>query len=157
MRIELNKSPFLNQGLAIETSGYFKGAKLFQNGELVTRKNGKFTLRTEDGSTVEVKLLTPFYDPIPRLKIGEETIEFAPRLKWYELTWILLPCCMLFAFGAIGGFGGAVASLNAGKLFRGNRSTLAKYAISGFSSIGIILVTVSLAVTGRALIESFRN
>lgn len=160
MRIELNKSPFMDQGLIIESGCYFKNAKLFQNGELVTRKKGKFTLKTEHGSTVEVKLVAPFYDPIPKLKIGDETIEFAPRFKWYELTWILLPFSMLLAFGAfgaIGGFGGAAASMIAGRIFRGDRSVLAKYAISGFASLGIMLVTVSLAVTGQMLIQSFRN
>ena len=156
MRIELNKSPFTNQGLIVESAGYFKGPKLFQNGALIPRKKGLCTLKTDHGSTVEVKLIAPFYDPVPKLKIGDETIEFAPPFKWYELTWILLPFSMLFAFGAIGGFGGAASSMIAGRLFRGDRGTLAKYAISGFVSIGIILATVLLVIFVQALIHSQR-
>jgi hypothetical protein len=33
-RIELTKSSFTNQGLVVESAGYFKGPRLFQDGAL---------------------------------------------------------------------------------------------------------------------------
>jgi hypothetical protein len=152
MRIELNKAPFANQNLVIESSGYLKGPTIYQNGIHVPRLKGEYALITEDGTTTNVKLVDWFWDPIPQLKIGDEKIQFATPFKWYELTWIVLPFLVLLTFGFVGGLGGVVSSRITGRLFRSERSTLAKYTISGLASIGIILLTALLAMFVQSLI-----
>jgi hypothetical protein len=102
-------------------------------------------------------MLARFWDPIPRFRIGDETIQFAPSFTWYELTWILLPFLLLVPFGAIGGFSGAASSLIAGRLFRGDRGILAKYCISALIGIGIMLATALLALFLQELVHLYKT
>lgn len=157
MRIELQKSPFLNQHLTIEPGGFFNSTKLFQHGRLISRNNGFYIIKNENGADIQAKLIVRFYDPIPKLKIGNETIELFPPFRWYELTWILLPFFALFPFGAIGGFGGVASSMIAGRIFRSNQRAMLKYFLSGVCSTGILIATFLLAIYVGAFLNSLKN
>lgn len=146
MRIQLNKIPFTTQGLTIETAGWFKGPRVFQNGAEIPGKKGVYPLKTDQGTIVDAKLIGYLWDPIPTLKVGEEVIQFAPPFKWYELTWTLLPFTLLFAMGLIGGVAGTIATISTGKILRGKRSVFAKYTTSAAINIAITLAAAIFAI-----------
>lgn len=84
--------------------------------------------------------------------IGEEVIELAPPLKWYQYLWIGLPLILVFVGGGLGGVIGVIAASSNGWVFRSNRSTAAKYILSALISIAAVIVYLIVSTTVRLLI-----
>jgi Zn-dependent protease len=87
-------------------------------------------------------------DPIPKVKIGEETVELAKPLQWYEYAWIGVPKLLVFAGGALGGFVGAGSSAVNGRIFRSDRGALSKYTLAGVTTVvgGVAFFVIAIAI-----------
>jgi hypothetical protein len=148
MRIAVNHPAFKTRRLAIETASLFVGPQLFLNDVLQKRKGGQYTIGSESGQELPVKVLYNFLDPIPKLKIGDGTLVLAKPLKWYEYIWIGIPMLLVFAGGALGGFIGAGSTVINGRIFRSDRSSGAKYGLAAVTTVAgtVILFVIAVAI-----------
>jgi hypothetical protein len=152
MRIEIQHPAFKSQRLSVETASIFAGPKLLLNGAVVKRKGRGYLVQSDSGQDVAVKVMYNFLDPIPKIKIGEETIELAKPLKWYEYVWIGIPMLLVFAGGALGGFVGAGSTVVNGRIFRSDRGAASKYALTGVTTVAgaaiffVIAVAIQIAI-----------
>ena len=151
MRLELAHPAFKRQRLAVETAGWFTGPKLLLNGSIAGKRKGVYTVASDAGNGVPIKLKYNFLDPIPRVTIGDESAELAPSLKWYEYVWIGIPVLLVFVGGAIGGFAGALGACANGRVFRSSYSAPAKYGLSALITAGAFVAYVILATAFQIL------
>lgn len=93
-----------------------------------------------------------YLDPIPKVKVGDETVELASPLKWYEYVWIGIPIVLVFSGGAIGGLVGAMGATASGRVFRSGRGSFAKYGLSAAISLGAFVAFVILATMFQSLV-----
>jgi hypothetical protein len=125
----------------------FTGAKLMLNGEQVARQKGLFSVQSNVGSTIAVRLKGRFLDPIPNLIVGGKTIQVMPPLAWYQYVWMTIPMVLLFLGGAIGGLCGGLAAGFSSRIFRSDRSQGMKYALTGLISLGAFVAYFVVAGT----------
>jgi len=152
MQLEVQHPEFKSQRLAVETAGTFRGPKLLLNGTIVKKQKGRYTVTADSGAETTIQLKYNYLDPIPKIKIGEEVVELASALKWYEYVWIGIPIVLVFSGGAIGGLAGALGANASGRVFRSNRSSLAKYGLSALITLGALVAYVVLVTVFRPLI-----
>ena len=146
MRIAINRPAFKSQRLSVETASFLAGPKLLLNGIVVKRKARGYLVTSDTGQELAVKVIYNFLDPIPKVKIGEETIELAKPLKWYEYAWIGIPMLLVFAGGALGGFVGAGSTVVNGRIFRSDRGAFSKYALAAVTTVAGAAVFFVIAV-----------
>ncbi|CCE25778.1 hypothetical protein [Methylotuvimicrobium alcaliphilum] len=144
MQIEIQHSAFKAQRLSVEVAGAFHGPRLFLNGTMVKKQKRRYTVTTDAGTEITVQLKYNYLDPIPKVKIGEEVVNIASPLKWYEYTWIGIPFILIVTGGAIGGLCGGVAANASGRLFRSDRSSPSKYGFSALITLGAAIAYFSL-------------
>jgi hypothetical protein len=149
MRIEINHPAFKTQPLSVETASIFAVPKLLQNGVVLKRTSGSYQVDSDSGQQFKIQVKYNFLDPIPKVKIGEETITLAKPLRWYEYAWIGVPMLLVFAGGALGGLVGAVCTVVNGRIFRSNRGAFSKYALAGVTTLVGVIVFFALAVAFR--------
>jgi hypothetical protein len=152
MEIEISHSVFKEKKLAVETAGWIRGPKLLVNGEVIKKVKGRYIVKNDDGAETTIQLKYNFLDPIPKIKIGENTLELASSLKWYEYVWIGIPILLVFAGGAIGGFFGGAAAVTNGRLFRSDRSLLSKYGFSLLTTIGAVILYIIFAIAFQIIV-----
>ena len=140
------------QNLSVRQRGLSK-AELLQNGVLLTKKSGGYTVQNDAGEPVFIKLKSTLIDLIPKVIIGEDTIHIAPTLRWYEYAWTALPVLMVFIGGALGGGLGGVAALWNAKIFRSGKPALVKYSLTALISCGAFLMWFGVAATIGPLIQ----
>jgi hypothetical protein len=153
MRLDIEHPEFKTKRLAVETAGWFSGSKLLVNGAIAEKRKGRFTVPSDSGAEVSIELKYNLLDPIPKVKIGDETLELAPPLQWYEYAWIGIPILLVFVGGAIGGLVGAMGARANGRVFRGNHGAPAKYGISALITIGVPVAYIVLATLFRMAVE----
>jgi len=152
MQIPISHAAFKGQNLALETAGFFRGARILHNGNPVERSKGGYAVRSNAGPEVSIKLKSNFLDPIPKVVIGDETLLLARPLTWYEYLWIGLPVLLVFAGGAIGAVVGISATYTSARIFRSDRGALAKYALTGLVSVVSLVVFLILVVIAQQII-----
>jgi hypothetical protein len=152
MRIEIKHPAFKSQRLSVETGSIFAGPRLLLNGVVLKRKGRSYLVGSDSGQELAIKVMYNFMDPIPKVKIGEETIELAKPLQWYEYAWIGVPMLLVFAGGALGGFVGAGSTVVNGRIFRSDRGAFSKYALAGVTTLVGVVVFFALAVAFRLAI-----
>ena len=145
MEITVSHPAFQRQTLSVRTAGFFTSAAVLIDGASVKRVKGKYTLKDDFGKEVIVELKSSIVDPIPSLKVGEQTLDLAPKLAWYEYAWTGLPVVRLFVGGALGALIGMSAAFANTRIFRSNRSPLARYLITGSVSLVSAVVFFTLA------------
>jgi hypothetical protein len=139
MDIPIEHQAFAGRGLALRTAGFFRGPRLLIDGAEEKGKRLKFSLRDNSGNHVEVRLKSNGLDPIPKVQIAGQTIELARPLAWYEYVWMGLPIVLVFSGGGLGALFGLLAIYSSARVFRGDRSTPAKFGLSGAISLGATL------------------
>ena len=77
MDLPIKYDAFAGRGLALRTAGFFKGPRLIIDGGEVKGKRLRFSLRDNSGHEREIRLKTNGLDPIPKVQIGDQTIELA--------------------------------------------------------------------------------
>jgi|SRR5208282_6480584 len=67
--------------------------KVFVNGDPVKGKTKLrkfvYTVTDDTGAEVDISIRVVFFDPFPRVTVGEDRIQLAPPLVWQEYVWIL--------------------------------------------------------------------
>src|SRR5712691_1327920 len=117
MQLEVAHPAFKMQRLAVETAGWFRGPRLLINGALAEKRKGRYSVTSDSGVPTSIELKYNYLDPIPKVKIGDELVELARSLTWYEYLWIGIPIILIFTGGAIGGFVGALAVYTSARVF----------------------------------------
>jgi hypothetical protein len=157
MEIPISRSGFEGQNLSVETAGFFRGARVLQNGNPVERRKGRFSVRSNTGEEVLIQLKGNFLDPIPKVIFGNEAIALARPLTWYEYVWIGLPVLLVFTGGGLGALIGIAATYTSAQIFRSNRSVLAKYGITALVSIIALIAFMILAVIVQKVIGGIHH
>jgi hypothetical protein len=156
MRIEIKHPAFTAQRLSVESASLFGGPKLFLDGAPVKKQRGRYPVTADSGAEILVQLKFNLVDPLPTLKIGEETIKLADSLKWYEYVWSGLPILLMFGGGALGGLVGGAATVTNGRIFRSERSSTSKYALAALITVSAAVVYLVLAIALRVAIGSHK-
>jgi hypothetical protein len=156
MRFPISRSGFEGQDLSVETAGFFGGARVLHNGNPVERRKGRFPVRSNQGQEVLIRLKSNFLDPIPKVIFGDQTIVLARPLTWYEYLWIGLPVLLVLTGGALGAIVGVVATYASARIFRSDRSAIAKYALTALVSLGALVAFAVLALVAQQLIGAQR-
>ncbi len=154
MEIPINFEGFEGRGLKLQSAGIFSGPKLFVDGAPVKQEKKRYVIRNNNGKEVEVKIQSKFLDPIPKVEIASRVIELARPLKWYEYTWMGLPIILIFIGGALGALFGIMAVYSSSRVFRSERTAIAKYIIIGAISLCAVLVYFVLAIMLQSIIAS---
>jgi len=136
MDLPIKHDAFAGRGLALRTAGFFKGPRLMIDGGEVKGKRLRFSLRDNAGHEREIRLKTNGLDPVPKVQIGDQTIELARPLAWYEYLWMAIPIALVFVGGGLGALFGLVAVYSSARIFRSDRGTAAKYGLSALISLG---------------------
>ncbi len=152
MQLEVQHPAFKVQRLSVETARAFLGPRLLLNGTFLKKQKGRYTVKADSGAETTIQLKYNYLDPIPKIKIGEEVIEIATPLKWYEYVWIGIPIALVGAGGAIGALCGLVAANSNGRIFRSDHSPIAKYGLSALMTLGALVAFVILATVFKLLI-----
>ena len=152
MRIAIRHPAFKSQHLSVATASLLGGPKLLLNGVVVKKQKGRYPVSADSGAQHLVQMNYNLVDPVPKIKIGEEVIELAAPLQWYEYTWIGVPMLLVFAGGALGGLVGAGATVVNGRIFRGDRNSVAKYALATLVTVSGVAIFFVLAIAFRLMI-----
>jgi hypothetical protein len=152
MRIRVEHPAFKKKLLSIVPASLFAGPKLLLNGVVLKRKGGSYSVAGDSGPELQILIKYNFLDPIPKVKIGEATIELAKPLHWYEYAWIGVPMLLVFSGGALGAFVGAGSAVINGRIFRSDRGAVSKYALAGVTTLVGAMVFFVLAVAFRMAI-----
>ena len=152
MQLAIQHPAFKEQRLVVETAHWFRGPRLLLNGTVVPKKNGRYTVAADSGAEIAIQMKYNYLDPIPKVKVGDETAELASPLKWYEYVWIGIPIVLVFSGGAIGGLVGAMGATASGRVFRSGRGSFAKYGLSAAISLGAFVAFVILATVFQSLV-----
>jgi len=157
MRIEVHHPAFKRQHLSVETaSSVFSGPKLLLNGAVVKKANGRYPVTSDVGAEKLVQMRYNLVDPVPTLKIDDQTVNLVEPLQWYEYAWSGLPFLLVFAGGALGGLVGGVATIANGRIFRSERGQIAKYGLAGLITIFAVVVFFVLAIALRSAIGTHK-
>lgn len=154
MRIEIKHPAFTAQRLSVETASLFGGPKLFLDGAPVKKVKSRYPVTADSGAEVLVQLKFNLVDPVPTIKIGEETLKLADSLKWYEYAWSGLPILLMFGGGALGGLVGGAATVTNGRIFRSERSSVSKYALAAAITVSAAVIYLVLAIALRSASRS---
>jgi len=147
MDLPIEHQAFSGRGLALRPGGFFKGPRLLIDGSEAKGKRLKYLLRDNSGNSVEVRLKSNGLDPIPKVQFADQTIALARPLTWYEYAWMSLPILLVFAGGGLGALFGLFAVYSSTHVFRGHRSTAAKFGLSAVISLGAALAFFVCAVS----------
>jgi hypothetical protein len=156
MRIEVQHPAFKAQHLSVETASVLGSPKVLLNGAVVKRQKGRYPVKADSGAEMLIQMKYNLLDPIPSIKIGEETVRLAESLEWYEYVWIGLPMFLVFAGGALGGFVGGAAAVTNGRIFRSDRSSLMKYGLAALITFSAIVIFFVLAIGLRLMIGAHK-
>lgn len=135
-RVEL--PGFESQEVLLEQAGFFKGAKIYQNGEVAQKgsKWGSLGLTRDDGTEVDARMINNFVDPIPSIMVDGEKYHPTEPLSWLQYIWAGWPVVLIFIGGFLGALVGIIVGLVNGRIFRMELSTPLKYIITGVISAG---------------------
>jgi hypothetical protein len=155
MRIEVRHPAFKRQHLSVQTaSSVFSSPKLLLNGAAVKKEKGRYPVTSDSGAMKLVQMRYNLVDPVPTLKIDEQTVNLLEPLQWYEYAWSGLPILLVFAGGALGGLVGGAATIANGRIFRSERSSIAKYGLAGLITVSAAVVFFVLAIGLRSGVGS---
>lgn len=83
MRIEVRHPAFKRQHLSVETaSSVSSGPKLLLNGAVVKKVKGRYPVTSDSGAVKLVQMRYILVDPLPTLKIDEQTVNLLEPLQW---------------------------------------------------------------------------
>ena len=155
MRLPINHPDFVGQGLSVETGSLVRGPRLLRDGVPLSGVRGRYKVQTNRGAEAELLLRNPlFFDPVPRLRYGSETIHLARPLAWYEYLWIGLPLLLIFIGGFFGAISGMIATYFSARLLRSSQPAIVRYALSGGVSLVAVVVFLVLAIAFRSALGS---
>ena len=143
---------FEGRTLAVESPGIFTGPRLLVDGIPAEKgpRRGQFLLRRNDGRQVVANWKPKFMGlDFPQLEIDGKLFDVVAPLKWYAWAWSVLPLCLIFIGGALGGFIGAIGFMTNAKIFRSETNLVWKFFITaGVSFMSFLVYLIAaLAIT----------
>ena len=144
---------FQQQRLRIRTSGLLRGPTVHMNDMPVKRVKGRYTVINDAGEEMEIQLKSNVIDPVPVLKMGDETVRLARALRWYEYLWIGVPIILLFIGGGLGAGIGIVSAFSSSRIFRSDRSTPSKYLLTGLISVCAFITFIGLVIIIQTMVH----
>ena len=153
MDIAIDAAEFQGRRLMVRTANWCRGPRLVVDGSEVKGKRGRFILRDNRGQEVTVRLISNHIDPVPKVTVGDRSLELARPLEWYEYVWMGLPILLVFQGGALGAVCGVVAIQRSAQVFRGEGSKVRKFLLSGLISVGALLGYFVLLVIFFSLVQ----
>jgi hypothetical protein len=141
----IDHEAFAGRGFGLRPRGVFRGPKLVIDGAEIAGKRGRFSVRDNAGNLVEIRLKANGLDPVPRVVIGDRTLQVARSLEWHEYaviapSWVLVPLG-----GALGALVGFMATIASARVLRSDRPAAARLGlaatISVGSAVGYLIVT----------------
>ena len=150
MKFEIEHPEFQTQRLEVETPWIFRSPKLLVNGLVATKNKGNYLINSDSGVEIPIKFKRNFFDPIPKIKIGNETIKLARSFTGLEYLWFVILIFIMMApeqAHPFGGLVGVLAAVLSAWVFRSKYSLLAKCGL-------VALITVSAFVALAMLIAS---
>lgn len=157
MDYPIEHEDFTDRNLAIRIDGLFSSAKLVEGSAPVPGSRNKFTLRDNHGQERKIQLRVNGLDPLPIVEIDGEKIRLDRALAWFEYVWIGLPVVLVFAGGALGALFGVSATFFSARVFRSDRSTAARYALSAFASVAAVVGYFIGVVAFQYAIAAFQD
>lgn len=145
MLYTIEHSAFKEKVLAVKPAGWASSPQLFAGGRQLKKVKGAYKVWGDNDSEFTIKLKYNFLDPIPKVEINGVIIELATPLKWHEYIWACIPFLWIVSGGAIGAICGITAIISNFRVFRGKRSVLIKYLISGFYTLMSLIASVAIA------------
>ncbi len=143
---------FQRHSLSFRPARLFGSSAVLLDGVPVKRVKGKYIIKNDAGDDVVIQLRPSLIDPVPLVMIGTENVRLVAPLRWFEYAWVGFPVLLVFAGGALGGGIGAFAAFSNSRIFRSERSTAARYALTGLVSLvslaafGILAVVIQRAL-----------
>ncbi|MDD2804902.1 MAG: hypothetical protein PHV33_05050 [Elusimicrobiales bacterium] len=153
MAIDIQYPAFQGRRLSVEPGGLLSGPKLLLNGAPVEKRGGVYRVDSDSGAAAEIRLKYNYFDPVPRVQINNDTLELARPLTWYEYAWMGLPVILILQGGLLGGLLGGLAAAASGRIFRGERGAVAKYALSALVSFGAFALYLAIALFLQSLLS----
>ncbi|MCX7170674.1 MAG: hypothetical protein NTY41_10420, partial [Proteobacteria bacterium] len=129
MKIDVDHPEFRTQRLTVEIPGVFRAPRILVSGSVAQKNNGAYSIFSDSGVETPVELKRNFFDPVPRMKIGDETIKLARSFTGLEYLWFVILIFLMMASDQTHPFGGLVGVLAAvlsAWVFRSNHSFPAK-------------------------------
>jgi hypothetical protein len=157
MNIAVSHPSFVKQQLAVRPAGWLSGPRVLLNSVTIKSSKGIYVVRNDAGAEVSVRLKSTFVDPIPTLTLDDEKVALARKLKWYEYVWIGIPILLIFTGGALGAGIGVFAFYSSSRIIRSDRSTTAKYILTGVISVCAFGAFVIAVTAFRAMIAASRQ
>ncbi len=155
MRVVVSLPGFEPGSVVVESNAWSGSPRLLQDGQPVARdpRTGEYVLRRPNGKTVVARLRQRAggLDPLPTLEVDGQDVHIGRPLAIYEWVWVGLPLLLIVVGGGIGAAVGVVAAwLNAG-IFRSDRTTATKFALTGVVSLAAVGVYFLAAMLVGAL------
>ena len=140
MLLEVKHPEFKNHKVEVKIGGLFSGPKLIVNGSEIKKKNGCYSIPLSSEREMTIQLKYNILDPVPKVKIKERILEIAEPLTWFEYFWIVAQPILLGVLGgSVGVIFGCVAAVANGRIFRSDKSVIAKYTLSFLLTLGALL------------------
>ena len=154
MKYRVEIPGFESQEVLVEQAGFFKGAKVYLNGQQAEKgsKWGSLGLTRDDGTQVDARMVNNMVDPIPSIMVDGEKYHPTEPLSWLQYIWAGWPVILLFVGGFLGALVGIIAGLINGRIFRMELSTPLKYIITGVIAVGGVGVYFVLAMIVTILV-----
>lgn len=132
--------------LALRPAGFWTAAAIVCDGAVAPRKGRTFTIMDSAGQPVLVQLKGLFFDPIPQVQIGGQTITLARPFAWYEYLLMALPLVLIPLGGALGGLCGAVAVYVNAQVLRMQQPLALRLGLAFLVVLGAVAVWLILAL-----------
>lgn len=152
MKIEVDHPAFKTERLTVETAGFVSSPQLLVNGSLAQKTKGKYSVPSDSGEEIPIELKYNFFDPVPRMKIGNEQIKLARSFVWYEYLWFVFLFLSMANITPIGGLAAAIGAVMSARVFRANYSTPKKLGFIVLIFVGVIFSIVIVKVLFQLLI-----
>ncbi len=138
--------PGFDGRLALRPAGFWTAAAIICDGAVAPRKGRTFTVKDSAGQPVLVQLKGFFFDPIPQVLIGGQTIVLARPFAWYEYLLMVLPLVLIPLGGALGGLCGAIAVYVNAQVLRMQQPAAVRLGLAFLVIVGAAAVWFVLAL-----------
>ncbi|MEM9776666.1 MAG: hypothetical protein AAF902_18955 [Chloroflexota bacterium] len=153
MQYSIELPGFEGQDIKVDQIKFFKAPKIYVDGEQAPKGSKWLSqgLTQNDGTSVDVRMVNNFVDPIPSVMIGNEKYHPTEPLTWGQYLWAGWPVAMVFIGGLVGALFGVAAGMANGRIMRSETmsSTMKWLSTGGISLVAVILsVAVAFAIAG---------
>lgn len=150
MKARVEHPDFVQRRLKVESAGWWRRPRLYQDGLRVMPRRGVHLLTSDRGDTTPARLRYDYLDPMPVLRLGRQDIRLLRPFAWYDYLWLCLPLWLVWLGGVTGLLVGALAAHTNGLLFRSEQSLLRRYAWTAGVDLAALLILLFLKVVLRA-------